>query len=162
MRVHMEEGGWLLPLSRVALIKALQAMLEGIGEGTRCLDLHIVRDGRMAEENFQHMGCVGPTNVLSFPAEDTAESCGSGGSALASPLVLVDVVPGTLLLSVDTLHRECLLYGQDAAPHVLRLLAHGLGHVLGHDHGPEMDDVCRCLWVAGGAACGLAWAAADY
>ena len=43
---------------------------------------------------------------------------------------------------VDTLHRETLLYGQDPEEHCLRLLAHGLGHLAGYDHGPEMDELC--------------------
>ena len=40
------------------------------------------------------------------------------------------------------LHRATLLYGQDPEEHCLRLLAHGLGHLAGYDHGPEMDELC--------------------
>lgn len=71
---------------------------------------------------MQHLGCHGPTNVLSFP--------GAPGMA------------GALLLSLDTLERECLLYGQEPCEHLLRLLAHGMGHLAGLDHGPEMDALC--------------------
>ena len=49
---------------------------------------------------------------------------------------------GALRLNLDTLHRETLLYGQDPEEHCLRLLAHGLGHLAGYDHGPEMDELC--------------------
>ena len=52
---------------------------------------------------------------------------------------------GTLFLSADTLERESVLYGQDAAEHARRLLAHGMGHILGFDHGPDMDEFCAYL-----------------
>lgn len=151
VNVQVHEGGWLLPLPASALRTALQAMLEAAEEGGRPVELHVLRDGEMAVENAQHMGCPGPTNILSFPA------CNEGGMTQLAALL-----PDTLLLSVDTLHRECLLYGQEPAGHTLRLLAHGLGHVLGNDHGPDMDALCARMWVAGGAACGLALTQDDY
>ena len=70
-------------------------------------------------------GCpLGPveTTVLSFPGDES--------------------LPGVMLLSLDTLNRECLLYGQDPAEHLLRLLAHSVGHLAGYDHGEEMDALC--------------------
>ena len=54
-------------------------------------------------------------------------------------------MPGTLLFSVDTLYRECLLYGQPPQEHAIRLLAHGMGHLMGLDHGPAMDAVCALM-----------------
>lgn len=154
IRVLVEEGGWLLPVPRPALQASLRAMLEAAGEAHHQLELYVVRDGRMAEENLLHMACTGPTNILSFPAEEVVEAMTphAGLSGLVSEQ---QAAPAMLLLSVDTLRRECLLYGQEAEQHTLRLLAHGLGHVLGHDHGPVMDALCRRMWVAGGAACGL-------
>jgi probable rRNA maturation factor len=44
-----------------------------------------------------------------------------------------------LALSVDAVRREAWLYGRDPAEYCRRLLAHGLAHVLGYDHGPAMD-----------------------
>ena len=98
------------------------------------LDLYLLGDADMAAANAQHLGCPGPTNVLSFP--------GAPG------------MPGTLLLSLDTLDRECLLYGQEPAGHLVRLLAHGMGHLAGLDHGPEMEALCAACESA--AKAGLA------
>lgn len=86
------------------------------------LEIHILRDGAMAREHTRSTGCLGPTNVLSFPGHDR--------------------MPGILLLSVDTLYRECLLYGQSPVEHIVRLLAHGIAHTLGLDHSPRMDTLC--------------------
>lgn len=93
----------------------------------------LVRDAGMADYNLRYMGCHGPTNVLSFPIDEQI----AGPEDEDVPIQL-----GSLVFSVDTLHRETLLYGQDPEEHCLRLLAHGLGHLAGYDHGPEMDELC--------------------
>lgn len=87
--------------------------------------LIIASDGDISSVNLRSLGCFGPTNILSFPGTD--------GEV------------GTLFLSADTLERECILYGQDAPIHAIRLLAHGMGHILGFDHGPKMDEFCAYL-----------------
>lgn len=118
-------AGWLSPLDRRELGRALAAMCAAAARRGRPLagvELHLVTDAAMALANAEHLGCTGPTNVLSFPG--------------------VPGMAGTLLLSLDTLDRECLLYGQEGAEHLLRLLAHGVGHLAGLDHGPEMDGLC--------------------
>ncbi len=130
---HYAAAAWLLPMSRAAIALALQAMLRALPGGNACatagVDLHLVDDAVMSAANRRFMDCTGPTNVLSFP----------GGGDL----------PGILLFSPDTLARECLLYGQEPGLHTLRLLAHGMGHLAGLDHGPDMDRRCRaCLAAA--------------
>lgn len=123
---------WLLPLPMRTLCGLLDAMREEVcRQGCQVpeVTLYLIDDGRMAQANTCYMGCSGPTNILSFP----------GG----------DGQPGQLLLSLPTLARECLLYGQDSTEHLLRLLAHGMGHLAGLDHGPEMDCLCEACLHAG-------------
>lgn len=72
----------------------------------------------MADYNLRYMGCHGPTNVLSFPIDEQI----AGPEDEDVPVQL-----GSLVFSVDTLHRETLLYGQDPEEHCLRLLATGSG-----------------------------------
>ena len=115
---------WLLPLDRRELGAALAAMLAACGTASvpctpPAVELHLVDDAAIGVANRRCLGCTGPTNVLSFPG-----GCDS---------------PGTLLFSLDTLHRECLLYGQEPTEHTLRLLAHGMAHLCGLDHGEQMD-----------------------
>ena len=115
---------WLLPLDRRELTAALAAMLAAAtNENVPCappaVELHLLDDAAVRAANRRYMGCEGPTNVLSFP----------GGSDS----------PGALLLSLDTLRRECLLYGQNPGEHTLRLLAHGMAHLCGLDHSDAMD-----------------------
>lgn len=92
------------------------------------VELVITGDGEIALANARLLGCTGPTNILSFP---------SGGEGTSS-----------LLLSAVTLERECVLYGQETSTHARRLLAHGMGHLAGLDHGPAMDEFCSTLETA--------------
>lgn len=88
------------------------------------VELQLVGDAAIADFNQTFLACCGPTNILSFPAENPAEI-------------------HSLVLSVDTLRRECLLYNQTYEEHALRLIAHGFVHLTGLDHGPEMDILCE-------------------
>lgn len=121
-------AAWLLPLDKRELGTALAAMLAACGHvqvpcTPPAVELHLLNDAAIGLANRRCLGCTGPTNVLSFP----------GGSDS----------PGSLLFSLDTLRRECLLYGQDPAEHALRLLAHGMAHLCGLDHGEQMDMVSQ-------------------
>lgn len=134
--------GWLLPLTRREIQAALSAMLACSPQPEHPVEVYVVRDGSMAHHNQRCLGCTGPTNVLSFPA------CPSESLAAS----LDAAYPATIVLSADTLNRECFLYGQNPREHLLRLLAHGMGHVMGLDHGPDMDVCCDQFFAAGRAA----------
>ncbi len=136
------EVAWLSPLPSTVCQALLSHMLAPYVEmwnaKEHTLTLHIVRDAHIMALNALHMQCMGPTNVLSFPA---LPMTGNGEDV---PLLWYEAQEHAdiLVLSVDTLHRECLLYGQELLAHTLRLLAHGLGHILGYDHGEEMFALC--------------------
>ena len=98
---------------------------EGKAPEELAVQLIVAGDGDIASVNLRNLGCSGPTNILSFPGE-------------AGEL-------GTLFLSADTLERESVLYGQDVTVHARRLLAHGMAHIMGFDHSPEMDEFCAWL-----------------
>jgi probable rRNA maturation factor len=109
-----------LPACSLELLEIAKLMHEQL-----CLmdgfDLRLVEDGEMAELNSQFLGLAGPTNVLSFPDESAADHMGH------------------VAICADAVLRESLLYGQDPYEHFLRLLAHGLLHLAGHEHGEEME-----------------------
>lgn len=129
---------WLHLLARMREAADEAGMLPGQPNGPRAhegtagippadmgIQLIVAADGDIADVNVRNLGCSGPTNILSFP----------GGEGEI----------GTLFLSAFTMERESVLYGQEAAVHARRLLAHGMGHILGFDHGPEMDEFCTYL-----------------
>ena len=131
VRVASPQACVLLPATRRELAGMLLAMrrkAEALFRQGRCpgcpaaVELAVLGDGAMSALNRRAMGAAGPTNILSFPA---AEASAGGRASLA--------------LSSAALVRESLLYGQRPAEHLARLLAHGMAHVCGFDHGPAMD-----------------------
>ncbi|MCC8193607.1 MAG: rRNA maturation RNase YbeY [Deltaproteobacteria bacterium] len=137
-RVVRQAGfSWQCPFSRKELAAALDAMRQPCGLDAVPLELTLTDDASISRINREFLGCRGPTNILSFPPRS------GGGPAAAS-----------LVLSLDTLERECLLYGQGVAEHTVRLLAHGMAHVGGYDHGPAMELVQEAAFAAGKRAVG--------
>ena len=109
--------------SRRELDRLGTAILELAGFPEADFDLHVVSDARMTRLMAAHKSVPAPTNTLAFPAED-------GGDYL-----------GGLYLSAHALEREAFLYGQHPDEHLVRLVAHGLLHLAGFDHGELMDEL---------------------
>ncbi|MBT8762971.1 rRNA maturation RNase YbeY [Desulfohalobiaceae bacterium Ax17] len=116
-----------LPISKRELLPILEKIMSFLGLTEKHLEVELVDDHSIEELNKKFLGCVGPTNVLSFPAEDEN-----------NPQLL-----GQLVLSIDTLSREIFLYGQEVQEHLVRLLAHGILHLAGFEHGMLMDDMTQ-------------------
>jgi len=147
IRVIRENSfAWQCPLSRAALVSVLTAMRDACGLAKTPIDLTLADDAFISRVNAEQLGCGGPTNILSFPAlihTGVNPETDAGAEHGTAPGVAL------LLLSLDTLERECLLYGQDKTEHAVRLLAHGMAHVSGLDHGPAMDAVQEAAFAAG-------------
>lgn len=124
--VWIEPGARLnptLPLSVREAHPLLDGLLDVLGLSGGAVEVRFVDDREIARLNQEFLGLSGPTNVLSFPADDPER-----------PAYL-----GELALSVDTLSREAVLYGQEPRRHLVRLLAHGMLHLAGYDHGEAME-----------------------
>jgi probable rRNA maturation factor len=96
--------------------------------GVPCPDLALLDDRGMEALQERSVGRPGPTDILSFPAP-------------SAPETYADDFPGCLALSADSLEREVFLYGQEPTAYCIRLLAHGLAHLAGHEHGPAMREL---------------------
>lgn len=120
------------PLSRNELNSLVDIILESLGLTGDSFVLKLVDDKEIARLNKEFLGCKGPTNILSFPSEPEGEADTEQGAS---------VFMGELALSVDALSREADLYGQPPVAHLARLLAHGILHLAGYDHGDEMYDL---------------------
>ncbi len=72
-----------------------------------------------------------PTNVLAFPMQ---EGIGSG---------LHPECIGDVMISLETVEKEALLYGRSMQEHLLIMLIHGLLHLLGYDHEDSPSEAAR-------------------
>lgn len=125
---------WMLPFTLSELERTLEIMLAAFaglgrvaGQGST-LELNLVDDVQMAELNLTYLDCAGPTNILAFPAGSFDPADDSGLYSL-----------GWVAVSVETISREAMLYKQEPGDYALKMLAHGLAHLLGYEHGDEMD-----------------------
>lgn len=90
------------------------------------LSVLLTTDSEIHALNLQHREKDKPTDVLSFPLDE-----GGGADGFVSGTrVLGDVV-----ISLDTAARQARGRNRELLPEVRFLLAHGLLHLLGYDHG---------------------------
>jgi probable rRNA maturation factor len=148
--VHIKRNpstDWQFPFGRGELRRIVAVMGDAVDVEQGEVEIRLMTDAEMARLHTDALGLPGPTNVLAFP-ESASPVSGTvrTGEAKAPSL-------GSLAISPETLRRECLLYGQEPEKHALRLLAHGLAHLLGHDHGSAMEAVCRRMEEAALTAC---------
>lgn len=111
-----------LPASAREAARLAEAVARTLDLADSDFDLLLTDDLEIAELNLSFLGLNGPTNVLSFEDEE--------GESL-----------GSIVISVDAVERESMLYGQNPLEHFARLLAHGLLHLSGMEHGDEMYEL---------------------
>jgi rRNA maturation RNase YbeY len=111
------------PLSALAIKARLGKMLVYLQcpEDTE-LSVLITNDQGIARLNRQWLGRSGPANVLSFSQQE-------GELFIPGNNLLGDVV-----VSADTAWAEAQAHGLDWPEHLIRLIVHGLLHLLGYDH----------------------------
>lgn len=104
----------------------LRRVAEGYLEALKLTDvelsLALVDDPGIQALNLEWRQKNQPTDVLSFPADPPPPG-------VPGPRLLGDVV-----ISLDTARRQARAYGRPLAEELCRYLAHGILHLLGHDH----------------------------
>lgn len=121
--------------------KIADAMLIELELGHAELSVLLTNDEEIHALNLAHREKDKPTDVLSFPLDEG----GGADGAVSGTRVLGDVV-----ISLDTAARQARGRKRELLSEVRFLLAHGLLHLLGYDHGNptekrEMDVMTRRL-----------------
>ncbi len=113
--VEIEEDAWgrTLPDAEDRVRRAAAAALAGKADGS--VAALLTSDAEIRALNA-------PTNVLSFPAPETAR-----------PHL------GDIVLAFETCAREADAQGKPLANHLAHLTAHGVLHLLGYDHETDAD-----------------------
>jgi len=97
--------------------------LAALGRDGTELSLSLVRDAEIRALNRAWRGKDAATDVLSFPLTDPP----------AGPML------GDVVISLDTAARVAREEGRDLDAELDRYLAHGILHLLGHDHERARD-----------------------
>lgn len=120
---------------------ALAALSEKGVRGNSELSLFFVDAPTMAGLNAEHMGKVGPTDVLAFPLDglSVAESQGPGmlTRGPARPHPDHDDLPlllGDVMVCPSVARDQAPSHAGDLDDELALLVVHGILHVLGHDH----------------------------
>lgn len=109
-------GGWSARVLRAAAARYLRAL----GRSDAELSIVVETDRGIRALNAEHRKKDKPTDVLSFPQDE--------------PDNLGDVV-----ISLDTARRQAAERSHPLSVELRRLLAHGVLHLLGHDHHDERE-----------------------
>ena len=110
---------------RNSLKRALNTLKAELGVADKQLTLVLMGDAEIHALNLEHLGVDSPTDVLSFPLFEL----GDDGPDVPH---LGDVV-----VSLDAAQRQADAAGHSLEIEVATLAAHGLTHLLGHDHPTE-------------------------
>jgi probable rRNA maturation factor len=118
------------------------AMLVELGLEQAELSVLLTNDRQIHALNLQHRDKDRPTDVLAFPLADASErASGAPGSASPFPVFAGNGVRwlGDVVISLDTAARQARGRKRELLPEVRFLLAHGLLHLVGYDHGTALE-----------------------
>ncbi len=118
----------------LARVLALALVAEGYPEGE--LTLVITTDEEVAELNQQYRGVDGPTDVLSFPAQEPTPGFVSAPEMAA---YLGDVV-----IALPYTRRQAAELGRPLRDELRLLAVHGALHLLGYDHADPAEEAA--MW----------------
>jgi len=108
------------------LARLVEATLLAEGHPDSEVSVVVTTDEALAELNQQYRGVAGPTDVLSFAAQEPAPGFVSAPEA-ATYL-------GDVLIALPFTRRQAASLGRDLADELRLLAVHGTLHLLGYDH----------------------------
>ncbi len=128
--IDADDAAWGAVADLEALTRrAVAATVDRLGLRHESMEVSILftDDTEMAALNRRWRGKDGPTNVLSFPADDAVLPA-------EGPRPIGDIV-----LAAETVARECAEQLKSMSDHATHLLVHGLLHLFGHDHRDDAE-----------------------
>ena len=130
IHIEVEDEAWsaALPNAEALINEAASAALKAGGAGLESTELTVLLadDSAVADLNDRFRDKQGPTNVLSFPAPESAQ-----------PHL------GDIALAYGVCAAEAAAQGKPLGNHLSHLVAHGVLHLLGWDH--QSDDEAEAM-----------------
>lgn len=123
-----------VPLDERLLLQQSEQLLFLLERTEAEVSIVFLNDAEMAAYNTQYRHKEGPTNVLSFPAEE-------GDAVFKTP----ENELGDILISIDTARREADTQHVHLHHRLLELIIHGMLHLIGYDHERSEEEAIR-MW----------------
>jgi len=118
------QPGEALAAARAAADAAVEVLELGDGIGFCVL---LADDAALQQLNRDYRGKDRPTNVLSFPAFDSAEALPAAGHI------------GDIAVALETVLAESLDARKPPLQHLSHMVAHGVAHLAGWDHEDDAE-----------------------
>lgn len=123
-----------VPVRTAQLAQELQSLMIVAERPHWDLGVMLTDDAAIAQWNARFRGKAGPTDILSFPYHDL-----DGPGSLPDAQTEEDANLGDMVISVETVQRFCNEEGVEFEDRMRVLCAHGMAHLLGHDHQTEEE-----------------------
>ena len=120
-----------IPVARSRVARVADRVLRTEGVRDAALSITFVTDRRIAALNWQHLRHRGPTDVISF---------GMAREWKGAPLT------GDIYIAPGVARRNALGEGHGIREELLRLVVHGVLHVVGHDHPEGVERYVSPMW----------------
>jgi probable rRNA maturation factor len=112
-----------------------------LGKSKSELSILVVGDDKMQKLNLDWRGKDRPTDVLSFPMEEgedaSSELAAQSGEEKAAECL------GDIVRNMDAAKRQADELGFSLEEEAVRLLVHGLAHLLGYDHEKSEEEAIK-------------------
>jgi probable rRNA maturation factor len=124
VEIQVESPQWSVePRAEGTIRAAITAASDMLSTAGGEVSIVLTGDSNMQELNRTWRGIDKPTNVLSFPA----------------PSPRVGHMLGDIVISYETLKRECDDEGRIFLHHLAHLAVHGFLHLVGYDHETDAE-----------------------
>ena len=129
--VHVSVEGMRLAVARARVERAADRVLRSEGIRHALLSIAFVSDREIASLNWRHLRHRGATDVLSF---------GFAAGARGGPII------GDVYIAPGVARRNAAAHGRGVREETLRLVVHGVLHVLGYDHPVDESRYQSPMW----------------
>lgn len=126
-----------IAVSRERVRRVAEHVLRAERVRDALVSITFVTDRHIAALNRRHLGHRGPTDVISFGFTPPSVGKGRGGAG---------AVVGDVYIAPDVARRNARAHGQGVREELLRLVVHGVLHVLGHDHPVDEARYTSPMW----------------
>ena len=129
--VDVTSSGVRVAVARARVVRVAERVLHAERVRNARLSIAFVTDREIARINWKHLRHRGPTDVLSFRFA-AGEKNGP--------------ITGDVYIAPGVARRNAALHRSGVREELLRLVVHGVLHVLGHDHPTDESRTRSAMW----------------